>query len=292
MSRPVIGIIGLGKVGRSLCYVLNDCGYEIGAIYNRTADIAYHLSDEIGVHVVETMTDVAKRCDLIILSVSDDAISVCVDELQSVSWEDKAIIHVSGASSIDVFDTLQTSGAMVGSLHPAFPFSDVATSRQNLFGATFAIEYHDNPLRDWLKEIIESLNGQVLDVPSDKKSQYHLALVMASNYMVTLYATAESLLTEFSDDDVAVKTALTTIMSATMDNLVKNGIPMALTGPLVRADVQTLQAHVDALQENPLILEAYINLAKLSYPMLVVRGIDITQVDKLLKENSDASDNT
>ena len=51
-----------------------------------------------------------------------------------------------------------------------------------------------------------------------------------------------------------------------MDNIDKEGIPDALTGPLVRADLTTLMKHLNALDSDK-VKSAYINLVRLSYPM-------------------------
>jgi predicted short-subunit dehydrogenase-like oxidoreductase (DUF2520 family) len=284
MALPIIGIIGVGKVGEALARLLYRQGYSIGAIYNRTYDKTENIAQQIESLAVHDMQDVIKDSDLIILSVSDDAIQPIAEDLIQSQWQGKGIIHVSGAASLDGLQLLRDVGAMVGSLHPAFPFSSVESSLEGLVGATFAIEYSHDVLRDWLLELINILEGQVIEIPSGKKAQYHLALTLASNYMVTLYAVAEGLLADFSDDAIANRHALETLMSATMSNLIEQGVPDALTGALVRADTGTIQKHLDTLADNPLIHETYIKLAKLSYPMLIARGIDINEITELLKQ--------
>jgi len=292
MSRPTVGIIGLGKVGQSLFYMLQQCNYRIGAVFNRTPETSLALAEDSDIAVGETPMEVVEKSELIILSVSDDVIPDMVTRLTDVDWTDKALIHVSGASSLDLLQVVRGKGAMVGSLHPAFPFADIMTSSQALQFATFAIEYSDNRLRGWLMDIIQSFDGHVLEIPVGKKAQYHLALVIASNYMVTLYAVAEKLLMGFTDDALPIHAALNSLMTATVNNLILTGTRDALTGPLARADLKTLQSHLNSMDDNPRLKDTYINLAKLSYPMLQERGIDITQIDKLFEENLNASDNT
>lgn len=292
MSRPRIGFVGLGHVGQTLFHVIRDHHYDVGVVYNRTSDIAISLTQDTGTIVAKSAEDLVSQCDLVILCVTDDAIEAVADQMLNADWTDKAIVHVSGAKSIDALQSLMHKGAMVGSLHPALPFADLPIARERIIGATFAIEYSHDFLRGWLVEIIYTLRGNILEIPKGKKAQYHLALAIASNYMVTLYAVAENLLAEFSQGEDAIYNALNTLMSATMENLIRQKIPMALTGPLVRGDVETIDAHLQTIRENPLLLDTYINLARLSYPMLTARGTDITQIDKLLEEKSDASDNT
>lgn len=293
MLRPIIGIIGLGKVGETLARLLCAQGFDIGAVYNRTHDKAYHLASEVESIALHDAGDIVTHTDLTIIAVSDDAIESIAQELTNHVTVDKAIIHVSGTSSLDALHEVQLAGAMVGSLHPAFPFSSVDSSVKGLMGVTFAIEYSHSQLRDWLLEIIHALSGQVIEVPAGKKAQYHAALAIASNYMVTLYAIAQDLLSDLSDDDIAIQRAINTLMTGTMHNLIEQGVPDALTGPLVRGDVGTIERHLMALSENPLLYETYRNLARLSYPMLQARGTDIDTIEKLFRQdNRHATDNS
>ncbi len=284
MNRPIVGIIGVGKVGETLARLCYQHGYSIGVIYNRASDKAHNLAQQTASIAVNELLEVVQFSNLIIVSVSDDAIESTAQILSTANLQDKAIIHVSGAASIDVLQSVSDAGAMVGSLHPAFPFSSVESSLKGLVGATFAIEYSHDLLRQWLTDMITTFEGQIIEIPLGKKAQYHLALTIASNYMVTLYAVAEGLLGEFSDDVNANRHALETLMSATMNNIIEHGVPDALTGALVRADVGTIQKHLDELLNKPLIYDTYAKLAKLSYPMLIARGIDITEINHLFEQ--------
>lgn len=286
MSRPVIGIIGLGKVGETLARLLYQNGYNIAAIYNRSPGKAHRIAVKVNALVVDRAADVIDRCDLTIVAVTDDAIESVAQSLVESVAQSKGIVHVSGTVSIQALQDLHIAGAMVGSVHPAFPFADVESAIKGLVGATFAIEYSHPQLRHWLSEIATTLQGYLIEIPAGKKAHYHAALVIASNYMVTLYAIAQDLLRDLTDDTDAIHQALNTLMSGTMHNLIAQGIPDALTGPLVRTDVGTIEGHLAILSENSLLCETYINLARLSYPMLRARGTDINKIEKLLRQDN------
>ena len=82
-----------------------------------------------------------------------------------------------------------------------------------LSGATFAIEADNKILQKQLQEIAETLDGKVILIPEGEKARYHAALVFISNYTVTLYAIAEDLMTSFSSDQIANKSALMTLLT-------------------------------------------------------------------------------
>ncbi|MGJ3238184.1 MAG: Rossmann-like and DUF2520 domain-containing protein [Anaerolineae bacterium] len=283
--RPTISLIGAGKVGYTLARLWFDSGYTIKAVYNRTLTKAQTLAQYIDAQAVTTLIQAVAPADLICLTVPDDTISPLAEQLADFSWQGKAVIHASGAHSIDVLQPLADAGAMVGSLHPAFPFADPESAYATLVGAIIAIEASDERLQVWLRGLVTALKGDVLVIPAGQKARYHASLVIASNYMVTLYAVAQGLLRDLGAEPQAVDNALLTLMQATLTNIAEQGIPTALTGPLTRADISTLQAHLDAL-DDPNLRQAYIALARLAYPMLAERGVDIPTIERLLQENS------
>ncbi|MEM9952497.1 MAG: DUF2520 domain-containing protein [Chloroflexota bacterium] len=280
MTKPSISIIGAGKVGSTLARLLFSKGYRIEVIYSRNASHAKNLVQQVHAKVANQLADVT-TADLTILSVSDDAITSVASQLSDSNWEDKGIIHTSGAHSIDALHPLANSGVMLGSLHPAFPFADVESAINSLIGATFAIEASHPKLYHWLLDLIQALEGHVIVIPENQKARYHLALAIASNYTVTLYSIAQTLLQSLTENDLAISNALNTLLHATVDNIKQQGIPDALTGPLVRADTQTIQSHLDAIDDKQLH-QLYLALAQATLPLVTQRGVDTHTLESLL----------
>lgn len=285
--KPTLSIIGAGKVGCTLARLLYAAGYRIGAVYSRNKEHSQELAGLVGSIAVTTAGEAVQNADLVLLTISDDAISIVARAIQSEIWTNKAIIHTSGAQDREVLAVLAARGAMTGSLHPAFPFADVETSVVRLSRATFAVEATDEQLRGWLYQMVVALQGRVLAIPPGQKALYHAALVIASNYAVTLYAVAEYLLMSMGADRVTADQALNGLLMGTAINLQTQGIPDALTGPLVRADIGTIQAHLDALRTvDHSLVEMYLQLARLSLPLLTARGINTEAIERLLEQDN------
>lgn len=286
--QPKIGFIGLGKVGYTLARLLHQANYNIVAVYNRNNDRALQLTDEINTSAVSSFDELVTLSDLIIMTVSDDAITDVVVQLSNLNFQNKAVIHTSGAKSIIPLQPLLVQGAMIGSFHPAFPFTSTAIS--SLQGVTFAIEANHERLQSWLEHLVQALNGQIIIIPDGKKALYHTALVIASNYTVTLYAIAQKVLNSIGAQPDAINGALQTLMQATVNNIADKGIPDALTGPLVRADSSTIQAHLHAM-EDELVQKIYIQLAQLSLPMVQQRAVDTHILETILQDANETLDN-
>lgn len=282
MIRPTLGIIGAGKVGRALARLGTQTGYRVTAVYSRTPAHAEALATQVGARVVAAPGEVVAHADLTLLTVVDDALHSVAVELAQSAVAGKAIMHTSGSRSVDVLAPLAEVGAVIGSLHPSYPFANPDAA--DLRGVTFAIEAESDELRGWLLELVADLGGAALVVPPGQKALYHAALVFAGNFTITLYAMAAKLLEDMGADETAARGALLGLMSGVVENIRARGIPDALTGPMVRGDMGTVAAHLDALQTTPEFLEAYTMLARLSFPLLAARGVDVERLDALLRQ--------
>jgi predicted short-subunit dehydrogenase-like oxidoreductase (DUF2520 family) len=281
MEKPVIGFIGAGRVGRALATVCWRSGYRIGGIASRTLQHAADLAKAVGSAALP-VDEVAGHCDLLFLTVPDDAIETIARRLPLDALVGRGVVHTSGVYSLDVLSSLHERGVMVGGLHPAYPISSEAEI-SGLDGVTFASESSDVLLGQWLSDLIVASGGREIRIPTGYKARYHAALVIASNFTVTLYAVAENLLMSVGASRDDADAVLNALVAGTVDNLIKQGIPAALTGPMVRGDTGTIRAHLASF-DDALMREVYRGLVRLSYPMLIQRGVDINTIDDNLRD--------
>jgi predicted short-subunit dehydrogenase-like oxidoreductase (DUF2520 family) len=277
----------MGKVGVSLARLLHERGYRIAALYSRSTAKAAQLAQAVGAAPAVSPQAVIAQADLTLLTVPDDALDAVAGALTGASWDGRAVVHTSGVHSARTLDALRARGAETGSLHPAFPFASVEQALTTLPGATFAVEAQADHLRGWLTDIVSSLGGQVIMLTPDDKARYHAALVIASNYLVTLYDVAHTLLESVGASSDASAGALKALMQAALHNVAALGPVDALTGPLVRGDLGTVAAHLTALEDAPhAYRELYVQLARLTYPLLEKRGITIgdTSIIRLVED--------
>lgn len=266
-----IGIIGAGTVGTALAVRLSRKGYQIAAVFSRSLSSAQRLVTNVGGgQVYDSAQAVADNADFVFITTPDDAISVVVNE---VRWHSgRYVVHCSGADSLDVLEPARIVGAHVGSFHPLQTFAGIQKAIENLPGSTFALEA-EGELLDILKEMALAMEGRWIKLGAGDKAAYHTAAVMTSNYMVTLVKLATDLWGSFGiPRDQAIQ-ALLPLLKGTINNIENLGVPNALTGPIARGDVGTVQIHLDTLkQTSPDIIPVYCELGLQTVTVALAKG--------------------
>ncbi|MSR22673.1 MAG: DUF2520 domain-containing protein [Gemmatimonadetes bacterium] len=185
----------------------------------------------------------------VLLTVPDEAlaeVSVALAE-----WGDAprgcAVFHCSGALGADPLAPLHARGYAVGTLHPleAIPLAMVGADR--LRGAFFALSGEPDALFA-ARRLVSLLSGQAISVPTSRRPLYHAAAVMASNYVVLLLHEATRLFEQAGVSRKEAEEALTGLAQGALENVAKLGVDRALTGPLIRGDVETIALHLRTLE--------------------------------------------
>jgi predicted short-subunit dehydrogenase-like oxidoreductase (DUF2520 family) len=237
--KPSVAFFGAGRLGKALAQRFYQLGYPIAGIASRTRDSASWLAERVGSQVVEGFPD----ADLIFLTVPDDVIREVAQKLAAHS-PTGAVIHTSGVHSLEVLAALVDHP--VGSFHPLYPFQHETTLTGNEH-MLIALEASNEKLGQQLWDLARDLGGHPATIRLGYKMQYHAAAVMASNYLVTLFSIALMLMAEAGVPIEEARIALAQLMRGNLDNLEKLDPSEALTGPIARGDLVTVQSHVTAL---------------------------------------------
>ena len=271
MEKLKIGFIGAGTVGTALAVRLSHRGYNIAAVYSRSLSSAQRLAGMVGdVTVYASPQEVADHAGLVFITTPDDAIPLVID---AVRWhQGQRVVHCSGADGLGVLETARMVGAQVGSFHPLQTFASIQKAIDNLPGSTFALEA-EGALLELLKSMALSLEGRWIKLGAGDKAAYHTAAVMTSNYLVTLVKLATDLWASFGiPRDQAIQ-ALLPLLKGTLNNIENLSLPNALTGPIARGDIGTIQIHLNTLRETaPAILPAYCQLGLQTIPVALAKG--------------------
>lgn len=249
--NPTIGFVGAGRIATALAPAMNRLGWPVSAVASRSPSSAARLVASIpGCQAAPTPQAAADRAEIVFLTVPDDAIrQVC----SAIDWRPGlAAVHCSGAWGIELLSAAADQGAATGAFHPLQTF---AGADAPLSGVSVAIDAEE-ALRGLLERLASDLGCYPFALPPEARAIYHASATFAGNYLVTLLASAASLWASFAPGEALP--ALLPLVKTTLANVEALGPARALTGPLARADVDTVRRHLGALsQAAPELADLY-----------------------------------
>lgn len=266
-----VGVIGAGRVGAVMAATLRAAGHEVvGAAGESDASRGRIAALLPNVPVLKP-SDVARRADLLLLTVPDDMLANVVTQLAASGAirEGQVVAHTSGAHGLAVLDPAKAVGARPIAIHPAMTFTGTDVDLPRLPGAVFGVTAGDAE-RELTEGLVADLGGTPMWVSEAKRTLYHAALAHGANHLVTLVAQAMEMLTAAGADNPA--DTLRPLLTAALDNALANG-DSALTGPIVRGDVETVRAHLAEIEATaPHTLGSYVAMARSTLDRVVTDG--------------------
>jgi predicted short-subunit dehydrogenase-like oxidoreductase (DUF2520 family) len=254
-----VGLIGAGRLGSCLGLALAKAGADLVAIASRHAPDANAVCARIQRGAAVSDHEVAQQCDLVFLAVPDAAIASVAS---SIAWRPgQAVVHCSGASSLDALNAASERGALRGCLHPLQTFPERFADPERFRDIHCGVEA-DGPLLAELESLCTALGATPLPLSGVDRAGYHAAAVFASNYVVALHAAAEQIWGLAGLDRQLARPALAPLTLEAARKIGQLPLAAALTGPLARGDADTVQGHLRALRALPGLHDLYLGLAQ------------------------------
>ncbi|MQW74434.1 DUF2520 domain-containing protein [Nocardioides sp. dk4132] len=266
-----VGVVGAGRVGAVLAAALRGAGHEIVAAAGESDASRGRITALLPGTPVAKPSAVARDCDLLLLTVPDDSLPNVVSVLAASGAlrEGQYVVHTSGRHGLDVLAPAVAVGARVVAMHPAMTFTGTEVDLERLSGCVFGLTA-DPRERSLAEALVADLGGRPMWVPEQMRTLYHAGLAHGANHLVTLVSEAMEMLSAAGADDPAG--TLRPLLSAALDNALAQG-DAALTGPIVRGDVGTVEAHLADLVANaPQTLGSYLALARATLARAVTDG--------------------
>lgn len=240
-----VALVGAGRVGVAVCALLKQHGHEIASVTSRSAESA-----EVAARRLDAAIGEPDEADVVLLGVPTSALTEVVGAVTT----DAPVVHFGGVLGVAGFPT------NVVALHPVQACPDIDTAIERLPGCAWGVTCADD-MRGWAHDFVAILEGDPVDVAETDRALWHAAAVATSNGIAALLATGEAMLGSIGID--APERVLGPIATATVANARYGGGGAAtLTGPVVRAEADTVGRHVAALRSHPELLEAYLNIAR------------------------------
>ncbi|MBL7180052.1 MAG: Rossmann-like and DUF2520 domain-containing protein [Pseudomonadota bacterium] len=258
--KPSFAIVGCGKVGKALGKFLTAAGYRAAGFAGRSLSSAREAADIArSGHCSDAPWEVTRNADIVFITTPDGAIKDTCDSISRNNGfaGNVIVLHCSGALPSTILSAAKVHGAYTGSMHPLQSFASADYDFNPFRGIIVTVE-GDNEAVLAAKEIASDLSATAVTLLTEAKTLYHASAVVASNYLVTLLDLAFRLINAAGIAGQDAFNVLKPLIDGTLANIEKVGIPKALTGPIVRGDVETVEKHLKEIgSKNPELLALY-----------------------------------
>ena len=254
-------IMGAGVVGTALAARLVRASVPVIGLHGRQVDLSDAARAISGV-VASTgdIPDIICESDVVIISVRDERVPEVAERLAKEKRlrSNQILLHTSGANPArTILAPAVPFVRAVGTLHPLVSFADPRVAVETLKDVAFGVE-GDEPARAMAKRIVRALGARAVFLEAENLALYHAGAVMASNYVVAMADTAQTLLVRAGVPPEQALPALIPLLTSVVHNLAQLGLPGALTGPVERGDVSSVERHLKTLEARaPELLALY-----------------------------------
>ncbi|HKE89469.1 MAG TPA: Rossmann-like and DUF2520 domain-containing protein [Gemmatimonadales bacterium] len=261
-STARVGVIGPGRAGTGLALAWVRAGHDVWLHGRRAKPVPIPLT--LTTSAADAAPPWVDRVEVIVCAVPDDAIAPLARTLSATGAvrADQVVLHLSGSLDHTALESLHGSGAALGSLHPLQTLVEPERTPQHVRGAWAAVE-GDPPAVAMAERLALDIGLHPFRLRPEHKALYHAGAVFASNYFVVVEAVAQQLFERAGLSREDAWAALEPLVRGTFDNLNRTGPEGALTGPVVRGDVDTLTRHLRALPDRDRTLYRELGLAVL-----------------------------
>jgi predicted short-subunit dehydrogenase-like oxidoreductase (DUF2520 family) len=219
-----VGIVGAGRVGRTLGRGLRAAGWRVGPVVTRRASTARQAVRAIGDGQPHgELTPQLLAVDVVLVCVPDVEIAGVAKRLAEMGgkeWRGRIVLHASGRLDSGELRPLEKCGAATGSLHPVQIFSPRGATQ--LEGCFCEIEGSATALHA-ARRICRDLGGMPLRVPAGEKSAFHAARSFASPFLAASFETAVRILMAQGFTRRQTIRVLEPLARRTLDNLMRLG---------------------------------------------------------------------
>ncbi len=274
-NRKALFFLGPGRVGTSLCILLERAGFEVVGMWGRNAGSLEGVPSSLKCPRFHgSIPLVIADATVIFVTTSDSAIEEIAVSLSSSGYltEGGAVFHCSGALDSSVLDPMRKSGVSAGTFHPLQTVPTVEAGIRALPRSFFTLE-GDALAVSMGKELAGAIGGTALELRGADRGIYHAAASMASNYLVAQVWSAARMMASAGISVEEALRALRPMMTNVLDMIDGLGPHRALTGPIARGDRETVRIQLDAVvKKSPGALPLFLSLAYRTLELAEERG--------------------
>jgi len=234
-----VSIIGSGNVAQHLIValqnsIINGAEIELVQVLTRQKTTLSHLLD------FNKITDdwsTLAEADLYIIAVSDDAIS---NVSEQIPYKNKLVVHTSGGISLEAL----ASNNRKGVFYPLQTFSK--NKVVNFKTIPICIESQNASDFQLLQKVAQSISDSVFAINSEQRKALHVAAVFVCNFSNHMYKIGNDICIE---NNLPFE-ILSPLIQETAEKITQLSPNEAQTGPAIRNDKETINAHLTFLSDE------------------------------------------
>lgn len=228
-----------------LAAAFKNAGHRIVQVYSRTFQNAALLAYHVGAEAIDDLEKINEDTDMFIISVNDDAI---INLASALARYKKLIVHTSGATDLHALLAITNNAGVF------YPLQTLSKNKEVDFSAVpLCIEGTDENITHQLEALAATISNKVYRINSEQRRVLHLAAVFACNFSNYFYDIAAQLL---AAHDIKFELLRPLILETAQK--VQERFPFEVqTGPAIRNDGDTMQAHLQMLQHHPDLRNIY-----------------------------------
>lgn len=270
-----VAIIGAGSLGHFFAKRLKESGYSIDLVVSRTMKSASKLAGpyEAKAFTVESLPSL-EDYSVLVLAVPDDSIADLAFKV-STYWKPKGsaiVFHCSGLKTRSLLLPLASKYSKVCAIHP---LRSIVIGQEIAFEEDLNCGVELDPADKFeISAFLEEVNLSPIWLNENNKAQYHLAASMLSNFTVSIQFAIAEICEDMREKGSNIELShFGDLLRGTLENVNSKGPKDALTGPILRGDIGTVEAHLQILDENyPNLQTVYKQLAKLTLALALKRN--------------------
>lgn len=274
-TMKTLNIVGPGRVGRTLGALWAQAGvFWIQDVLARSQRRARSAVAFISAgRAVASLPDM-QPADLWLVSTPDAQIGHVAEALASTEAlrEGDIVFHSSGALAAAALAPVKARGAHVASVHPLKSFADPARARET-FAGTYCVAEGDAAALDVLRPAYTRIGGQVTTIDAQAKILYHAASALVCNDLTALIEAGLRLYERAGISREAAQVMVEPLVRETVENVFARGTVAALTGPVARGDLGTVESHLASLDgADPGVVRVYRDLSAIAVELARAQG--------------------
>ncbi len=273
-----IGLIGCGKVGTTIFYLLKKNNHIIG-VYDINKKNEKRAVKLLRIKRNLTLDELCIKSQALFFATPDDQILAAYKKTIPFIKGKKYIFHFSGLLPAGIFP--KSKNTYRASVHPfaTFPKISIPATRKKYI---LFVE-GDTRAANIAKRIFIKKYFIINKIRKEQKIYHHLIGVFSSNLMVGLISAIYEMTKSTHWSKKEINNVIMPIIKETLNNIEINGIKSALSGPVERGDIKIIKKHLNTLKKHKNLLDIYKTLSRAILENVVKNGKK-KEIEKLLNQ--------